>query len=334
MALEGFDLTNDFGNAAAEARACRMDCALFDFSFLECVRLDGKCARDVIEAFTGRSLEALAEREICYALRIGPAGEAIADLTVWRTGPDSFEVMSGRREDVADLLACAGPGLGVTNMTADRATFAVQGPGTLEALRRLGDIGPIAPLKYFSFARANLAGVSCTIGRLGYTGEAGFEIIVERAHASGLWNALSAHACPAGFVAADMLRVEAGFILFTNELRLPVWPREARAGKSYQAAAAPKPEITRVSFCADADPLRWPWRPLRDPQRPTTPGTIVVTSACDSVMAGGILGLGYVLATTTATTALHDPTGTFRNVRLTPMPFYDTDKRRPRARWR
>ena len=88
-----------------------MDCALFDFSFLECVRLDGKRARDVIEAFTGRSLEALAEREICYALRIGPAGEAIADLTVWRTGPDSFEVMSGRREDVADLLACAGPGL-------------------------------------------------------------------------------------------------------------------------------------------------------------------------------------------------------------------------------
>ena len=60
----------------------------------------------------------------------------------------------------------------------------------------------------------------------------------------------------------------------------------------------------------------------------------MVTSACDSVMAGGILGLGYVLATTTATTALHDPTGTFRNVRLTPMPFYDTAKRRPRARWR
>ena len=45
MALEGFDLTNDFGNAAAEARACRMDCALFDFSFLECVRLKGKRAR-------------------------------------------------------------------------------------------------------------------------------------------------------------------------------------------------------------------------------------------------------------------------------------------------
>ena len=122
--------------------------------------------------------------------------------------------------------------------------------------------------------------------------------------------------------------------MFTNELRLPVWPREALAGKFYQAAGTPKPEITRVSFRADADALRWPWRPLRDPQRPTTPGTIVVTSACDSVMAGGILGLGYVLATTTATTALHDPTGTFRNVRLTPMPFYDTDKRRPRAHWR
>jgi hypothetical protein len=51
-------------------------------------------------------------------------------------------------------------------------------------------------------------------------------------------------------------------------------------------------------------------------------------------VAGGVLGLGYVVAATPAEKPLRDPTGIFRNIRLTPMPFYDTAKRRPRAAWR
>lgn len=333
MALERFKLTYDFGDAAAEARACRTNCALFDFSFLECARLEGNRARGVIETFTGRSMMSLGEKEICYALRTGTTGEVIADLTIWRTGADSFEVMSGRHEDVVDLLACAAPGVEVTDVTADRAVFAVQGPRALDAMRALGDVDTIQRHRYFTFGPARLAGIPCTIGRLGYTGEAGFEIIVERRHASDLWKALSAHAPPAGFIATDMLRIEAGFVLFTNEFLLPVSAREAGLGKFGPSANPLKPEITLVSFRAEADHLSWPWRPPRELRRPATPGAVAVTSACESVVAGGILGLGYVLAETAPETPLRDPMGKFRNIRLTPRPFYDTAKERPRAPW-
>jgi aminomethyltransferase len=334
LALEGYPLTYDFGDAAAEARACRTACALFDFSFLECARLEGDRARSVIETFTGRSMLALGEKEIFYTLRNGRTGEVIADWTVWRTGANSFEVMSGRREDVMDLLACAGPDLKITDLTRDRAIFAVQGPRTLKVLRRLGDMRAIEPLKYFTFDRADIAGIPCIVGRLGYTGEAGIEIIVERRHASALWKALAAHAIPAGFIAADMLRIEAGFVLFTQELQLRVAAREVGLEEFVRPTNAPEPEIRLVSFRAEADRLSWPWRPPRALQRPTQPGTIAVTSACESVTAGGILGLGYVLAGTPAETSLQDSMGTFRNVRVTPKPFYDTAKRRPRAPWR
>jgi glycine cleavage system aminomethyltransferase T len=334
MALEDFARVDDFGDAAAEATACRTNCALFDFSFLECARLEGKGAGGVIEAFTGRSVAAMSEGKIIYALRVGPAGDVVADLTVWKTGAESFEVMSGRHKDVADLLAYAGPGIDVTDITPERATFAVQGPGSLDALRHLGDVGPIEPLGYFNFGYSNLAGVRCMIGRVGYTGEAGFEIVVARRHASDLWQALVVHAQPAGFVAMDILRIEAGLVLFANEFRLPVSPREAGLGKFYRSADMPQPEIVLVSFRADAAGLRWPWEPSRELKRPVTPGEIVVTSACDSVAAGGILGLGYVLAGAMADANLRDSTATFRNVRLTPMPFYDTAKRHPRALWR
>ena len=259
------------------------------------------------------------------------AGKVVADWTVWRTGANSFEVMSGRREDVIDLLACDGPGLAITDLTSDRAIFAVQGPGTLDVLRKLGDACAIKSLKYFAFDRTDIAGIPCIVGRLGYTGEAGVEIIVERRHASALWNALAAHAVPAGFIAADMLRIEAGFVLFTQELRLPVTPRELGLAQFGRPADAFEPEIRLVSFRAEADRLPWPWQPPHALQRPTQPGTITVTSACESVAAGGILGLGYVLAGTLPDTFLQDSMGTFRNVRITAKPFYDNAKQRHRA---
>jgi aminomethyltransferase len=337
MALAGYHVANDFGDPAAEARACRTEGALFDFSFLECARLQGPHACSVVETFAGRSLQALAENEICYALRVDAGGAAVADLTIWRTGALTFDVMSGRREDIVALLHLAGSGVEVTDVTAQRATFAVQGPGTLDALRKLGDVDAIGRLAYFKFGQADLADIPCTVGRLGYTGEAGFEIIVERRRAGELWRALSHHLHPAGFMATDMLRIEAGFILFTNELALPVAPAEAglaRFRHSDNPARRSSPAIRLVSFRADSGALSRPWRPEAGLQRPARPGAITVTSACDSVVAGGILGLGYVLASAPAEAPLHDPTGVFRNICLTPFPFYDTAKRRPRAPWR
>jgi len=117
MALADFDFVPDFGDPAAEARTCRSDCALFDFSFLECARLEGSDARAVIETFIGRSLSTLGESQICYALRVDADGHLVADLTIWRTGEASFEVMSGRREDIEDLLAYDCSRVSVTDLT-------------------------------------------------------------------------------------------------------------------------------------------------------------------------------------------------------------------------
>ena len=330
MALANFDLTGDFGDAKAEAEACRTDCALFDFSFLECARLTGENAKEIIAAFAGRSLDNLSVGKIHYALRVDRAGNAVADLTIWRTAPAVYEVMSGRREDVADLLSHAG--VEFADVTPRVATFALQGPRSLEVLRAVGDVRAIQPLDYFGFAETMLDGIRCRIGRLGYTGEAGFEIIAPRSAAHSLWQALSRHARPAGFIAADMLRIEAGFVLFSNEFRLPVSPAEAGLGKFHHRSRQAASPLALAAFRAEADIAQWPWTPAHGLLRPGAPGEIAVTSACDSNAAGGILGLGYVLAGG-AGTRLHDPTGIFRNIRRVPLPYYDRAKRRPRAPW-
>ncbi len=334
MGLADFPRIDDFGDAAAEARACRDDCALFDFSFLECAQLKGAGARDVVEKFTGRSLAALDPGRIFYALRVNAAGAVIADLTVWRIAANSYEVMSGRRGDIVDLLRQACSEVEVTDVTNDIAVLALQGPSALDVLSQLGDTSRLRLLGYFSFGQASLNGTPCRVGRLGYTGEAGFEIVLPRAAKENSWRACSRLARPAGFIAADMLRIEAGFVLFDNEFRVPVSPEEAGLGRFYHSGGFGWPRLTLVSFCAEANTLSLPWQPSRDLQRPAKLGEILVTSACRSNAAGRILGLGYVRADTLAGASLHDPTGTFQNIRRTPLPFYDTAKRRPRIAWR
>jgi glycine cleavage system aminomethyltransferase T len=334
MALEHSNLKNDFGDPAGEARACREDSALFDFTFLDCARVQGPGARSAIEAYIQRPLDTLAQGAIAYAVRTDSSGTALADLTVWRISEDSFEVMSGRREDLTALMASASAQVETTNVGDVRAVFAVQGPGALDTLRRLGKFDTIASLSYFHFTRAELAGAHCTIGRLGYTGEAGFEIILPRSEAPRIWRELSRYSRPAGFIAADTLRIEAGFVLFTNEFRIPVSPAEAGLQQFHSARTAAKSALKLVSFLAEADRLSLPWKGQGSLDRPQKPGIIAITSACNSVVANRVLGLGYVAVSTADKATLHDPSGQFREIRPSPLPFYDPLKRRPRLSWR
>jgi aminomethyltransferase len=334
MAFERSSLRRDFGDPAGEASACREDSALFDFTFLDCTRVQGPGARSVVEAYVQRPLDTLEQGAIVYAVRTDSSGTALADLTIWRTGADSFEVMSGRLEDLTALMAYASTQVEVTNVGDVRAVFAVQGPGALDALRRLGKVDTIAGLSYFHFAQVELAGAHCTVGRLGYTGEAGFEIILPRSEGLRIWSELSRHSPPAGFIAADTLRIEAGFVLFTNEFRLPVSPAEAGLRQFHSERTATKTALRLVAFRADADRLLLPWKAYGSPDRPAEPGVIAITSACNSVVAKGVLGLGFVTASTADGATLHDPSGQFRQIRQAPLPFYDTQKRRPRLPWR
>jgi aminomethyltransferase len=334
MAFDRSNLKNDFGDPVGEARACREESALFDFSFLECAQVRGPGALSAVEGFVSRPLASLAQGAIAYAIRTNSSGMALADLTIWRTGVDTFEVMSGRREDIAELAACASVQAEITNLEGAHAVFAVQGPGALDVLDRLGGGNTAAGLAYFRFASTELAGTPCRIGRLGYTGEAGFEIILPRAQAQYLRQELSRYARPSGFIAMDALRIEAGFVLFANEFRLPISPAEAglqqfHAGPNSQAAP-----LKLVSFQAEVDDVSLPWAMASAPDRPAEPGIIAVTSACKSLVAKGVLGLGFVAASTAANAALHDPSGQFRAIRAAPRPFYDGFKRRPRQPWR
>jgi aminomethyltransferase len=324
-----------YGDPADEVRACRTDCALFDFSFVARGRLQGSGALAGIGHLTGRPLHDLLPGQIRYAVRENSHGCLLADLTIWRHVDASFEIMSGRPEDIVDLIRAAPQGCTAQELSAVTSIFAVQGPGSLAALSEFTDVSAISKLSYFTFAEVKIAHVPCTVGRLGYTGEPGFEIVLPRAPANEIWRLLAQRARPAGFVAADILRIEAGFVLFANEFRVAVTAREAGLERFAGSSRTPAdPEITLVCFQATARERPVLWQPRGPVARPTEPGTIAITSACHSAEAGGTLGLGFALRSDVkARVPLRVPDAIFTDIRLVSRPFFDPHKRRPRAAW-
>ena len=98
-----FDLSllrHDYGDAIAEAKACRTTAALFDFSFVARGSVTGPGAISALQSITSRPLHSLQPGQIAYAVREGSDGRLLADLTVWRLDGDDYELMSGRSEDV------------------------------------------------------------------------------------------------------------------------------------------------------------------------------------------------------------------------------------------
>ena len=90
-------------------------------------------------------------------------------------------------------------------------------------------------LKRFSFDDFLWDGIRITISRTGYTGEDGFEIFVDAIHAAKLWNLLldknkQGGLRPVGLGARDTLRLEAGLLLYGNEMNETITPLETTIG--------------------------------------------------------------------------------------------------------
>ena len=329
-------LRRDYGDVLAEAASCRSAAALFDFSFMQRIRIRGPRASLLIKTLTPRRMDDLMPGRIRYALAVDALGHVLGDLTVWRLDAQTFDIFVPPGNAFTELQTAADLASSVCDLSKQTAIFAVQGPASLRVLAAVSDAARLRALQYFGHLQTTVAGVECCVGRLGYTGERGFEIVLSRAASDAVWRALAQHARPAGFAAADILRIEAGFPLIGNEFRFPVTAGElglerfADQERARRSTPRAKP-IRLTSFQARCDHEEILWQPAEDAPFPPDGEDLVVTSACRSIIAGEIIGLGYAAP---GGACLADPSGRFREIRRVSLPFYDPDKRRPRGGWR
>jgi aminomethyltransferase len=119
---------------------------------------------------------------------------------------------------------------------------------------------------------------------LGDTGERGFELLFRRADAQALWYLLTQEFPVAGYAAMDILRIEAGFILYCNECSIGATPIEMGlaqfAGEETDQNLSSEFKLACFTARHHECPVLWQ-HSKSNPPHPTR-GEIVVISACFS----------------------------------------------------
>jgi aminomethyltransferase len=200
-----------------EYNAIRNASALIDVSPLFKYRLTGRDAVKLVDRVITRDAFKLAVGQVYYTPWCDEHGKVIDDGTVTRLSEDSFRWTAADPSLRWFTQNAIGLEVAIEDVSEQVAALALQGPTSGRLLDAVAD-ADITGLKYFRMTRGAIAGVPVEISRTGYTGDLGYEIWMPWDRAVDVWDALMTGGRPfdihpAGMLALDVARVEAGLLL-------------------------------------------------------------------------------------------------------------------------
>ena len=249
----GWEMAVQFSGLVAEHQAVRSGCGLFDISHMGVLRLRGDGAKDALQALVPTDLFRIGPGEACYTVLLNEAGGIRDDLIVYDQGRVARDPASGATTDALVVVinaACAEAdtawiraqleprGIEVSDHKGEGVLLALQGPEAANRLEALSGVS-LAGLPRFGHRQLRLAGTAqgaaagaeLFVGRTGYTGEDGFELLLDRGAGLALWQQLLAEGVvPCGLGARDTLRLEAAMHLYGSEMDASTSPLEAGLG--------------------------------------------------------------------------------------------------------
>ena len=230
----------------------------------------------------------------------------------------------------------------VIDESDEYSLIAIQGPRAAEILTPLTDTD-LESLRPFAAYERTVADHPVLLARTGYTGEDGFEIFIKPADkAPAIWEALTAEGSrsgllPAGLAARDTLRLEAGMLLYGQELTAELTPFDAGLGRLVkfdkgdfvgraaleEASRTARPRRLIGLVSRGRRPLRKGQSVLRDGE-----GVGTITSGAPSPTLGRPIAMAYVdgdLDTGTGAFTV-DVRGRGEAVDVVELPFHQRQK--------
>lgn len=234
----GWDMPVNYGSQIDEHHAVRRDAGMFDVSHMRAVDISGPGASQFLRGLLANDvLKADVPGKAIYSCMLNDAGGVIDDLIVYylpTAENESFYravVNAGTADKDLAWMRTHAPEHGVhISLRDDLAIIAVQGPNARDKCVQVLDeelAVQAMNLKPFHAAYAD----DWLVGRTGYTGEDGFELIIPATQADMIWQALRAAGVTAcGLGARDTLRLEAGLNLYGQDMDETRDPLESGLG--------------------------------------------------------------------------------------------------------
>jgi aminomethyltransferase len=200
-----------------EYAGIRNAAVLIDVSPLYKYVVRGPDATTLIDRVITRDASKIKPGQVIYTPWCDDHGKVIDDGTIARLDDDSFRWTSAEQHLRWFGLNARGLDAQIDDVSEKMAAIALQGPlsrAVLEAAT--GD--KWADLGYYRRGSGHVGDIAIDVSRTGYTGDLGYELWVDAARATALWDRLvdvgrPFAIRPAGMLALDMARLEAGLIL-------------------------------------------------------------------------------------------------------------------------
>ncbi|MUT70866.1 glycine cleavage system aminomethyltransferase GcvT [Stutzerimonas frequens] len=229
----GWDMPLHYGSQVEEHHQVRRDCGVFDVSHMTVVDVAGDQASAYLQHLLANDVARLkSPGRALYSAMLNERGGVIDDLIVYLTdwGYRLVVNASTRDKDLAWMQTQMAGFAVEVNERPQLAMLAIQGPHARARTAELVSQARatlIHELKPFQ----GLAEGDWFIGRTGYTGEDGLEIILPAEQAPDFLSELvGAGIPPIGLGARDTLRLEAGLNLYGQDMTEEVSPLAANMG--------------------------------------------------------------------------------------------------------
>jgi aminomethyltransferase len=241
----GWEMAVQYSGLVAEHEAVRSHCGVFDISHMGVLELRGDGVKDFLQALVPSDLFRIGPGEACYTVLLNDAGGIRDDLIVYdrgrvvADGGESDELLvvinaACAEADTAWLRQNLEPsGVAIRDIKGGGVLLALQGPDAPRRLEGLAGVD-LAGLPRFGHRELTLAhaegaaaGARVFVGRTGYTGEDGFELLLDKEAGLALWRQLlAAGVTPCGLGARDTLRLEAAMHLYGQDMDAGTSPLE------------------------------------------------------------------------------------------------------------
>ena len=243
----GYWLPNDYTKHGVinEYTACREKAVVIDLSALRKFEILGPDAEELMNYTLTRNVKKLSIGQVVYSSMCYDNGFMFDDGTLLKMSDHGFRWICGDEyagEWLKEQAKKKNYKVRIKNSSDQISNISLQGPNSRKILEKFIWTPPTQPkiseLQWFRFTICRikeLSGIPLLVSRTGYTGELGYEIWCHPSDAPKVWDVVmdagkDEGLIPAGFGALDLLRIEAGLILFGNEFDGQVDPFEAGVG--------------------------------------------------------------------------------------------------------
>lgn len=229
--FHGWEMPLHYGSQIREHHEVRKHAGMFDVSHMTIVDLLGAGGRQFLRKLLTNDVDQLQHNgRAFYSCMCNEHGGIIDDLIVYQRASDNYRIVMNsatRTQDIAWIRSkIEGFSAGLQERP-ELAMLAVQGPEAIDKLKSVlspAEVDAISTLTPFECVDVG----NWFFARTGYTGEDGFEIIVPASDMVNLWSSLlHAGVTPCGLAARDTLRLEAGMLLYGQDMDETTTPLES-----------------------------------------------------------------------------------------------------------